>query len=93
MKFSQLFSEFTCICQKLEVTIAMPRKRNVVSVPQDFLPERHIEFYYRVSLFIPFVDPLTQPIESRFTKHKAILKGLSGNLPSFAVKEPIGGVK
>jgi hypothetical protein len=71
----------------------MPRKRNVVNIPHDIPAEKHTKFYYRVSLFIPFVDQLIQSLESRFTKHKVILKGLSGILPSFVVKEPIGDVK
>ena len=92
-KFGQLFSEVTCICKEMEITIAMPRQRNFVNIPHDIPAEKHIEFYYRVSLFIPFVDQLIQSLESRFTKHKVILKGLSGILPSFVVKECICDVK
>ncbi|KAK2707214.1 hypothetical protein QYM36_015036 [Artemia franciscana] len=91
--FFRLFLEVTCICQELEITIAMPRKSNVVYIPHDIQAENHTEFYYRVFLIILFVDKRIQSLESRFTKHKVILKGFRGTLPSFVVKEAIGIVK
>jgi len=92
-RFHQLFLEATRLCRELEVTLVMPRKRNLFKIPSDIPAEKHIEFYYRVSIFLPFVDQLIQSLESRFTKHKVTLKGLSGILPSFVVKQPSSDLK
>ncbi|KAK2716034.1 hypothetical protein QYM36_010566 [Artemia franciscana] len=92
-KFFQLFLEVTCICQGLEITIAILQNRNVVKIPHDIPAEKRIEFYFQVLLLIPLVDQLIQSLESRFTKHNVILKGLSRILPSIVVKDPNGDVK
>ncbi|KAK2703571.1 52 kDa repressor of the inhibitor of the protein kinase-like [Artemia franciscana] len=92
-RFHQLFLEATRLCRELEVTLVMLRKRNFFTIPSDIPAEKHIEFYYRVSIFLPFVDQLIQSIESRFTKHKVTLKGLGGILPSFVVKQPSSDLK
>ncbi|KAK2713248.1 hypothetical protein QYM36_009202, partial [Artemia franciscana] len=92
-RFHQLFLEATRLCRELEVTLVMPRKRKLFKIPSDIPAEKHIEFYYRVSIFLLFVDHLMQSLESRFTKHKVTLKGLSGILPSFFVKQPSSNLK
>ncbi|KAK2727668.1 hypothetical protein QYM36_008228 [Artemia franciscana] len=92
-RFYQLFLEATRLCRELEITLVIPRKRNLVKIPCDIPAEKHIEFYYRVSIFLPFVDHLIQSLESRLTKHKVTLKGLSGILPSFVVKQPSSDLK
>ncbi|KAK2727278.1 hypothetical protein QYM36_007948 [Artemia franciscana] len=92
-RFHQLFLEATRLCRELEVILVMPRKRNLFKIPSDIPAEKHIEFYYRVSIFLPFVDQLIQSLESRFTKYKVTLKGLSGILPSFVVKQPSSDLK
>ncbi|KAK2714400.1 hypothetical protein QYM36_008832 [Artemia franciscana] len=91
-RFDQLFLETTRLCKELEATLVMPRKRNLFKIPSDIPAEKHIEFYYRVSIFLPSIDQLIQSLESRFTKHKVTLKGLSG-IPSFVVKQPSSDLK
>ncbi|KAK2704251.1 hypothetical protein QYM36_017464 [Artemia franciscana] len=92
-RFHQLFLEATRLCRELEITLVMPRNRNHVKIPSDIPAEKHIEFYYRVFIFLPFVHQLIQSLESRFTKHKVTLKGLSGILPSFVVKQSSSDLK
>ncbi|KAK2717454.1 hypothetical protein QYM36_006284 [Artemia franciscana] len=72
--FHQLLIQATRLCRELEITLVMPRKRNLVKISSD-------------------IRQLIQSHESRFTKYKVTLKGLSGILPSFVVKQNSSNLK
>lgn len=46
------------------------------------IPASDISTYYKINLFIPFLDHTIQQLIERFTKHRKVVSALSGVLPS-----------
>lgn len=46
------------------------------------IPASDISTYYKINLFIPFLDHTIQQLIERFTKHRKVVSALSGLLPS-----------
>lgn len=83
-KFSDLYEIAIELAAEVGETIRVPRttKRQVhrenydVNSPED---------YYRLSIFIPFVDHFISHLKERFLKHKNVLKKIQNILPKFII--------
>ncbi|XP_046684428.1 52 kDa repressor of the inhibitor of the protein kinase-like [Homalodisca vitripennis] len=80
-EFHSLFEEATHMANNFGCKISMPRtvgrQQNRNNTPAD-TPE----VYYRRSIFIPWIESLISSLESRFMKHKDILKGFECLMPT-----------
>lgn len=82
--FHPIFEEAENLASMVGVDLTVPRivgrqvhRSNVVStVPED---------YYRLAVFIPFIDYTYSQLTDRFIKHKGILKTISNILPNYII--------
>ncbi|XP_008187861.1 52 kDa repressor of the inhibitor of the protein kinase-like [Acyrthosiphon pisum] len=70
--FQDIFENAVSLGNKFGVTISIPRttkrQANRVNVETD-----SIEVYYRIAIFIPYIETFIEQLKVRFTSHKAIL--------------------
>jgi hypothetical protein len=79
-EFKKLFSRVTSYSQHYDFNISKPRlcqKQTHRSNANAATPED----YYRVSIFIPYLDSVIQQLEERFINHKSILQGFMSLIP------------
>lgn len=71
-KFKDLFNTASQLAAEIEVSISIPRiiKRQV---HRNNYNARSPEEYYKLSVFIPFVDHFICHLKERFLKHKNVL--------------------
>lgn len=79
-EFKIIFNNVKSKCDILNIEIPMPRivhiQKNKCNIQANF-PED----YYRISLFIPFIDHFLNQINERFLSHRSILENFSFILP------------
>ncbi|CAI6357460.1 unnamed protein product [Macrosiphum euphorbiae] len=70
--FQDIFENAVSLGNKFGITISIPRttkrQANRVNVETD-----SIEVYYRIAIFIPYIETFIEQLKVRFTSHKAIL--------------------
>lgn len=75
-EFKNIFHDVSILAKKLDVQIVVPRltkhQQNRINI-QSHTPED----YYRISIFIPFLDIFISEIKCRFIEHKTTLSGFS----------------
>lgn len=73
-EFRNLFQKVESKCRELDTTLNMPRivghQTNRCNIQCTTVEE-----YYRISVFIPFLDNFITQISNRFLKHKDVLSG------------------
>lgn len=80
-EFKSIFDEVKTKCDALNIEISLPRRTNVQKNRCN-VQETSPEDYYRISLFIPFVDSFINELNERFLSHKTMLKNFTCLLPS-----------
>ncbi|CAI6375957.1 unnamed protein product [Macrosiphum euphorbiae] len=79
-EFNELFKSIEKICSTLEIAVCVPRiscrqtHRNNVDVDTP-------ESYYRVAVFIPFLDNFIEQLHNRFLEHRSILMSFDCLIP------------
>jgi hypothetical protein len=63
--------------------VALPRisKRQTYR-PNYYQPDSDPESYFRIAVYIPFLDSFIMQLKSRFTKHKDVLSGFQAIFPN-----------
>ncbi|KAF0753351.1 zinc finger MYM-type protein 1-like [Aphis craccivora] len=73
-KFKIIFNQILNLSEKYNITIKTPRLSKK-QVHRNNIPCNDTETYYRIAIFIPFLDTFLQSIEDRFVNHKHIFTG------------------
>lgn len=80
--FSSMFAAVTTLCQYLDVELLMPRlskrQTNRCNVQTD-----SIEDYFRISVFVPFLDSFCVQLHDRLVAHNNILSSFMCLLPQW----------
>uniref|UniRef100_A0A2H8TYH1 Zinc finger MYM-type protein 1 n=2 Tax=Melanaphis sacchari TaxID=742174 RepID=A0A2H8TYH1_9HEMI len=84
-EFNEIFKSVEKICNTLEIAVCVPRvsgrqthRTNVdVDTPESF---------YRVGVFIPFLDNFIEQLHNRFLEHQSILKSFDCLIPKSNLK-------
>jgi len=80
-EFKIIFNNVKSKCDALNIEISIPhtanKQKNRCNVQVD-LPED----YYRISLFIPFIDHFLNQLNDRFLNHRSIIENFNFILPS-----------
>ncbi|KAL4097961.1 hypothetical protein QTP88_022642 [Uroleucon formosanum] len=73
-EFNKLFIDINKRLNDFELTIEMPRlaKRQK---NRDNIPTKDPEEYFRITLFLPFLDSFVQQLNDRFVNHQNIISG------------------
>ncbi|XP_008178902.1 52 kDa repressor of the inhibitor of the protein kinase-like [Acyrthosiphon pisum] len=73
-EFNKLFIDINKRLNDFELTIEMPRlaKRQKY---RDNIPTKDPEEYFRITLFLPFLDSFVQQLNDRFVNHQNIISG------------------
>lgn len=83
-KFHELFLKAENCASEIGEAINIPRLANRQNY-RDNYDLTNPEDYYRVSVFIPFVDHFINQLELRFLKHKNILLSIQNIVPNTAI--------
>lgn len=75
-EFKTIYTDVEKKCESLGITISIPRlsisRTNRISIPTE-----SPEVYYRILIFIPFLDNFCEQLNDRFLNHKALLKNFA----------------
>lgn len=80
-EFHQLFLSAKMKGEKFDFPLNIPRIANKQMLRYN-VDAASSEDYYRVSVYIPFLDAFLNNLEQRFSKHKSILTGFQSLLPA-----------
>lgn len=80
-QFNTIFTDVKKICEELNVEIRTPRLTGRQAHRCNISIENPEE-YYRITIFIPFLDSTKMQVHDRFLKHKNILKSFTCLLPN-----------
>lgn len=76
VQFETLFSKVKAMCEKHDIPVMTPRTNNR-QVNRFNVDTTDPESYFRISIFIPFLDAMIAEIQNRFLTHKDILSSFS----------------
>lgn len=79
-EFAILFEEVKSLCQKFDIQLSLPRI-NQRQKHRANHPVNGPEDYYRVSIYLPFLDLFMFELDRRFLKHKDIFRGFKVLFP------------
>ena len=85
IEFKQLYLSAQAISSKLNVEPSIPRIVGIQRHRHNYSTNSP-DVYYRISLFIPYLDELNSSLVNRFSKHKETLVSLQNIIPINAVK-------
>lgn len=71
-EFGTIFNKVTCICEKYNIPPQLPRITNRQTYRMNIKTD-DVEKYYKISIFLPFIDIFITQISNRFLKHESIL--------------------
>lgn len=71
-QFKNIYNDVLKITEKFDINIKVPRLANKQEHRTNVITDS-AESYYRVSLYIPFLDSFNQQLNERFLAHKSIL--------------------
>lgn len=80
-KFSELFTSAQKIAAEIQTEIRIPRIAKTQLYRANY-QSTDPEEYYRISVFIPFIDHFVNQLKARFLKHKGILTKIQNVLPN-----------
>lgn len=80
-KFHDLFLDVEKVACQIGTEITVPRVINKQLHRDNYMCDS-AEDFYRLSIYIPFLDNIMAQLERRFLKHKALLKKIQNILPS-----------
>lgn len=73
-EFKIIFNQILNLSEKYNITIKTPRLSKK-QVHRNNIPCNDTETYYKIAIFIPFLDTFLQSIEDRFVNYKHIFTG------------------
>ncbi len=80
--FQSVWSSAELLAKACDIQLSMPRQaakqRNRSNVPADSAKD-----YYRISIYIPFIEHILQDMDTRFASHYAAVLKLSALIPKF----------
>ena len=85
-EFKKVFTKITSLCATLDITPTIPRI-NKRQTHRSNIDASDPETYYRISIFVPFLDSFIQEINDRFLVHKDILSSFSCLVSDFTHDE------
>lgn len=80
-EFDKIFEESVNMLDKYGVTVKIPRITQRQVHRSNVATGTDAKDYYRVSVFIPWIDSFLSSLQNRFLKHKDVLKGFDCLLP------------
>ena len=83
LKFQQLFCKSQKLSEKFEVDITVPRRSKKMMHRSNY-DAKDAEEYYRVSVYIPYLDSLINSLTTRFHESNDVIASLSYLMPSEA---------
>ncbi|XP_029345792.1 uncharacterized protein LOC103308300 [Acyrthosiphon pisum] len=83
-EFKEVFQFALNVANNLGVTKLMPRIVGTQNHRQNYSTNSP-EVYFRISLFIPYLDELSMSLTNRFTKHKKVLLSLQHIVPFYVI--------
>lgn len=84
LEFNVIFKDVESIAKEIGMDICMPRITGKQTTRPNYKTSEPKE-YFRLTLFIPFMDFLLQEMKDRFLAHKGVLESMSGLLPKNCV--------
>ncbi|KAL4132403.1 hypothetical protein QTP88_009557 [Uroleucon formosanum] len=78
--FKLIFERAEIFCKNSNINISLPRRVGT-QVHRDNTPVTTLEEYYRVTIFIPYLDNFITMISDRLLKHKSLLKSFNCLFP------------
>lgn len=85
IEFKHLYLSAQAISSKLNVEPSIPRIVGIQRHRHNYSTNSP-DVYYRISLFIPYLDELNSSLVNRFSKHKKTLVSLQNIIPINAIK-------
>lgn len=86
-EFKKLYSAVSSLAEKYEFSLNRPRL-SAKQAHRCNTPVNSDEEYYRISIYIPFLDAFINHLQARFLNHKSILKGFQCLLPKIPTIPP-----
>jgi hypothetical protein len=87
-EFSKIFTTASELLQKFGSSVKLPRQAARQTTPEN-VTTTTLETYFRVNIFIPFLDTFLNQLDSRFLMHRQILQGFQSIVPAVpSVLEP-----
>ncbi|XP_050059737.1 52 kDa repressor of the inhibitor of the protein kinase-like [Aphis gossypii] len=83
-EFKEVFKSALNVANNLNVTKLIPRIVGTQNHRQNHSTDSP-EVYFRISLFIPYLDELSMSLSNRFTKHKEVLLSLQHIVLFYAI--------
>ncbi|CAL1688672.1 unnamed protein product [Lasius platythorax] len=83
--FKPIYEEAGKLAAEIGATLSIPRRTGRQTLRANFDTEDCCE-YYKLSVFLPFLDYFTSQLHERFMKHKGILQNIEVFLPFQVVK-------
>lgn len=80
LEFKKLFSNVKKLGEKFEFAINKPRT-SLLQTKRCNVNTESTEDYYRIAIYIPFLDSFISNLKERFSKHKQILAGFQSLFP------------
>lgn len=74
-EFKIIFNQILNLSEKYNITIIKTPRLSKKQVHRNNIPCNDIETYYKIAIFIPFLDTFLQSIDDRFVNHKHIFTG------------------
>lgn len=84
-EFQNIFFSIETICKKFEITMSLPRQNKRQQHRCNIVSE-NLEHFYKISIFIPFLDNFLDQLNDRFLAHKSILSNFGCILPKKRMK-------
>ncbi|KAL4153397.1 hypothetical protein QTP88_001230 [Uroleucon formosanum] len=78
--FKLIFERAEIFCKNSNINISLPRRVGK-QVHRDNTPVTTLEEYYKVTIFIPYLDTFITMISDRLLKHKSLLKSFNCLFP------------
>ena len=86
-EFADLFGTIQIICRKLGINVCVPRRVGR-QTHRDNIPAETPEYYFRSTVYIPFIDSFLLQLKERLTNHKTLLQSFRCLIPKPSVTQP-----
>jgi hypothetical protein len=84
-EFRQIYESVSKVCADLDVELVMPRL-SVRQTKRCNVQADSAEDYFRIAIFIPFIDAFIVQLQERLSAHKSLLTSFMCLLPKFPVR-------
>lgn len=87
VSFGEIFKKAEEIAQEHDVQIKIPRLATKQTLRSNVKTES-VEEYYRITVFLPYLDTFIVALHEKFLKHRSILSGFKSLLPDDPTRVP-----